>query len=76
LLLVQEKIKNDLNSAGVLQLGASLQLRYFSMLSSMELSFVAPAEVLKLHGITIDDDFLSNLLEHNIRLLSQGILNS
>lgn len=73
--LVQGKIKAELSSDGVLQQGASAQLSYFSLLNLMVFPFIAPPEMLKLHGITIDDDFLSNLLEHNIRLLSQGIIN-
>lgn len=73
--LVQGKIKTELDSDGVLQKGASAQFSYFSLLNLMVFPFVAPPEMLKLHGITIDDDFLSNLLEHNIRLLKQGILN-
>ncbi len=73
--LVQGKIKAELDSDGVLQKGASAQFSYFSLLNLMVFPFVAPPEMLKLHGITIDDDFLSNLLEHNIRLLKQGILN-
>lgn len=73
--LVQGKIKTELDSDGVLQQGASAQFSYFSLLNLMVFPFVAPPEMLKLHGITIDDDFLSNLLEHNIRLLKQGIIN-
>jgi len=73
--LVQGKIKAELDSDGVLQQGAIAQFSYFSLLNLMVFPFVAPPEMLKLHGITIDDDFLSNLLEHNIRLLKQGIIN-
>lgn len=73
--IVQGKIKAELDSDGVLQQGASAQFSYFSLLNLMVFPFVAPPEMLKLHGITIDDDFLSNLLEHNIRLLKQGIIN-
>jgi len=73
--IMQNKIKTELNSEQVLQAGVSPQFSYYSMLNLMIFPFVAPPEILKLHGITIDDDFLSNLLEHNIRLLKQGIMN-
>jgi hypothetical protein len=73
--IMQNKIKTELNSEHVLQAGVSPQFSYFSMLNLVIFPFLAPPEILKLHGITIDDDFLSNLLEHNIRLLKQGIMN-
>lgn len=73
--IMQSKIKTELNSEQVLQAGVSPQFSYYSMLNLMIFPFVAPPEMLKMHGITIDDDFLSNLLEHNIRLLKQGIMN-
>lgn len=73
--ILQGKIKDELNSEGVLQQGASVKLSYFSMINLMVFPFIAPPEILKMHGITIDNDFLTNLLEHNIRLLSQGIIN-
>lgn len=73
--IMQNKIKTELNSEQVLQTGVSPQFSYFSMLNLVIFPFIAPPEILKLHGITIDDDFLSNLLEHNIRLLKQGIMN-
>ena len=73
--VMQNKVQDELNTQGVLQDGVSAQLSYFSMLNLMLFPFIAPPEMLKLHGISIDDEFLSNLLEHNIRLLSQGIIN-
>ncbi len=73
--LMQKQVKGELNTPGVLQGGVSSQLSYFTMLNLMVFPFVAPPEILKLHGINIDDDFLMNLLDHNIRLLKQGIIN-
>lgn len=73
--LMQKQVKGELNTPGVLQDGVSTQLSYFTMLNLMVFPFVAPPEILKLHGINIDDDFLSDLLDHNIRLLKQGIIN-
>lgn len=73
--IMQEKVYSALNTEGVLQEGVSAQLGYYSWLNLMVFPFVAPQEILELHSINIDDDFLMNLLEHNIRLLSQGIIN-
>lgn len=73
--IMQNKIKDELNHSDTLQQGINPHLGYYSMLNLMVFPFVAPAEMLALHGISIDDDFLTNLLEHNIRLLKQGILN-
>lgn len=73
--VMQVKVFDALNTEGVLQKGVSAQLGYYSWLNLMIFPFIAPQEILELHGINIDDDFLSDLLEHNIRLLSQGIIN-
>jgi AcrR family transcriptional regulator len=73
--VMQEKVYGALNTPGILQHGVSAQQGYFSWLNLMIFPFVAPPELLVLHGINIDDDFLINLLDHNIRLLSQGIIN-
>jgi AcrR family transcriptional regulator len=73
--VMQKKVYGALNTPGVLQKGVSAQQGYFSWLNLMIFPFVAPPELLKLHGINIDDDFLMNLLDHNIRLLNLGIIN-
>jgi AcrR family transcriptional regulator len=73
--VMQEKVYGALNTPGILQQGVSAQQGYFSWLNLMIFPFVAPPEILALHGINIDEDFLTDLLDHNIRLLSQGIIN-
>ncbi|GAL32726.1 hypothetical protein JCM19240_6158 [Vibrio maritimus] len=35
---------------------------------------MAPPAMLQLHGIELTESFLDELLEHNIRLLSRGLL--
>jgi AcrR family transcriptional regulator len=72
--IMHGKIKEELNREGVLQDGASAQLSFFSFLNLTVFPFTAPPEMLKLHGIVINDDFILSLLEHNIRLLKQGII--
>lgn len=73
--IMQGKIRDELNSKGALQEGINPQFGYFSVLNLMIFPFIAPPELLELHGIKIDDDFLTHLLEHNIRLLNEGIIN-
>ena len=73
--VMQNKVYGALNTPGILQEGVSAQQGYFSWLNLMIFPFVAPPELLDLHGINIDDDFLMSLLDHNVRLLSQGIIN-
>ncbi|WP_286262097.1 hypothetical protein [Thalassotalea atypica] len=51
------------------------QLAHFTMLSLTLFPFVAPPEILKLHGINIDENFLFELFKHNSALLKQGIIN-
>lgn len=73
--VMKEKVYRALNTPGVLQEGVSAQQGYFSWLNLTIFPFIASPELLVLHGINVDDDFLINLLDHNIRLLSQGIIN-
>lgn len=72
--MMQGRIRAELNREGKLQKGVSAQLSYFSFLNLTIFPFIAPPEMLKLHGISIDDDFIMDLLKHNIRLLKQGII--
>ncbi len=73
--IMKEKVYAELNTEGVLQEGISPQLGYFTWLNLMTFPFVAPPEILELHGFNINDDFLSSLLVHNTHLLKQGIIN-
>jgi AcrR family transcriptional regulator len=73
--IMQGKVFSALNSPDVLQEGITAQQGYFSWLNLTIFPFIAPPEILALHGINIDEDFLTDLLDHNIRLLSQGIIN-
>lgn len=73
--IMQVKVFSALNTPGVLQEDITAQQGYFSWLNLTIFPFIAPPEILALHGINIDEDFLTDLLDHNIRLLSQGIIN-
>jgi len=40
----------------------------------MAFPFIAPPGLLSLHGIELSEDFLNRLLEHNIKLMTDGML--
>jgi len=73
--IMQAKLKNALSEAGVMKEGVNANFTYFTMLNLMIFPFVAPPEILKLHNIVIDEDFLAGLLIHNTKLVTQGIIN-
>ncbi|MGL1957712.1 MAG: TetR/AcrR family transcriptional regulator [Colwellia sp.] len=72
---LQEKLKKALSVDGVLKEGVDINFTYFTILNLMMFPFIAPPEILKLHNIVIDDDFLFSLLKHNAKLIKQGIIN-
>ncbi|MUK68791.1 TetR/AcrR family transcriptional regulator [Aliivibrio fischeri] len=47
-----------------------------SLMSLMIFPFLAPKKMLELHNIELNETFLMELLEHNIRLLSEGLLKN
>ena len=74
--LMRERSHNELSGAGVRKGQTNITFAQFTILNLMLFPFLAPPEMLKMHDITVDDEFLSDLIEHNIQLLSQGIINS
>jgi hypothetical protein len=42
----------------------------------MVFPFIAPPALLAIHGIELNEDFLDQLLEHNIKLMTHGFLQS
>lgn len=47
-----------------------------SMMSLMIFPFLAPKRIFDLHNFELNEAFLMDLLEHNIRLLSEGLLQN
>lgn len=74
--LMRERSNKELSEEGVRKGESDIKFSYFTILSLMLFPFLAPQEMLKMHDITIDDEFLSDLVKHNTQLLSQGIINS
>ncbi|CAH0526826.1 TetR/AcrR family transcriptional regulator [Vibrio hippocampi] len=65
---------HKLSELGYLRQGVDPTLCKVSFISLTVFPFVAPPAMLQLHGVTLTDDFLEQLLEHNIRLLTHGLL--
>ncbi|CAH0526386.1 hypothetical protein CTH30272_00887 [Allocatenococcus thiocycli] len=45
-----------------------------SFISLMVFPFIAPQSLLAIHGIDLSEEFLNQLLEHNINLMTNGML--
>ena len=74
--LMRERSHKELSGEGVRKGETNIKFAHFTMLNLMLFPFLAPPEMLKMHDITVDDEFLSDLVKHNTQLLSQGIINS
>ncbi|EOW2075988.1 TetR/AcrR family transcriptional regulator [Vibrio mimicus] len=73
---IQETLFEKLLARGVIREGMDPQLCKISYLSLMIFPFVAPAALLKVHGIELSQAFLERLVEHNIRLMEQGFITT
>ncbi|KJY82741.1 TetR family transcriptional regulator [Vibrio galatheae] len=58
----------------VLKPDADPKLCKVSFISLMVFPFIAPQSLLAIHGIELSEEFLNQLLEHNIKLMTNGIL--
>ncbi|WP_028110414.1 TetR/AcrR family transcriptional regulator [Ferrimonas futtsuensis] len=59
---------------GDLKPGIDPTMARLSLMSLMVFPFVAPPKMLQLHGITLDEEFIERLAEHNLALLEAGLL--
>ncbi|XHY23248.1 hypothetical protein ViNHUV68_40490 [Vibrio sp. NH-UV-68] len=62
--------------SGILRKDADPQLCRVSYISLMVFPFIAPPALLAIHGIEINETFLNQLLEHNIKLMTHGFLQT
>ncbi|MGR6841233.1 TetR/AcrR family transcriptional regulator [Aliivibrio wodanis] len=70
-MLIDPVFHSDIFKDGIDPIKARL-----SFISLMVFPFLAPTKLLTMHGVQLDEAFLSDLLEHNIRLLSEGLLQN
>lgn len=61
---------------GVLKEDMDPKLCRLTFISMMIFPFIAPKAMLAFHGVELNETFLNQLLEHNIKVLSQGFLSS
>ncbi|MEZ9057180.1 TetR/AcrR family transcriptional regulator [Vibrio pelagius] len=71
----QDVIFEKLIDHGVLRKGMDPKLCRISYISLMVFPFIAPPPLLALHGIELNEGFLNRLIEHNIKLMSEGFVN-
>jgi AcrR family transcriptional regulator len=71
----QDIIFEKLVEQGVLRKDRDPKLCRVSYISLMVFPFIAPPPLLALHGIELNEEFLNSLIEHNIKLMSEGFLN-
>lgn len=72
----QKLIFQSMQINGVIRDDLDPMLCKVSYISLMVFPFIAPPQLLKIHDVTLDEDFLARLLEHNLQLLSRGFLSS
>ncbi|MGF1750213.1 MULTISPECIES: TetR/AcrR family transcriptional regulator [Vibrio] len=69
-------IFGKLQAAGYLRDGVDPKLCKVSFIALMVFPFLAPPAMLQLHGIELTETFLDELLDHNIQLLTRGLLRT
>lgn len=72
---IQSVMFDKLLENGVISSDLDANLCRVSFISLMVFPFIAPQSMLAIHGVQLNDEFLEQLLEHNIKLLTQGMLN-
>jgi hypothetical protein len=71
---MQQIIYHKLMADGVLKPGFDPELCKISFVSLMVFPFIAPQSVLAKHGVVVNESFLTRLIEHNIQLMTSGML--
>lgn len=73
---MQSVIFDKLLANGVIKADMDPHLCRVSYLSLMIFPFIAPPSMLAIHGIELNEAFLEQLLEHNIKLMTGGFLTA
>ncbi len=72
----EDKMFQSLLRQGLIREDADPKLCKISFLSLMVFPFIAPPALLNMHGIEINEEFLNQLLEHNIQMMAHGFLTA
>lgn len=73
---MQQVMFTKLVEGKILRPDADPKLCKVSYISLMVFPFIAPPALLAIHGIELNEAFLDRLLEHNIKLMTHGFLQS
>jgi AcrR family transcriptional regulator len=73
---MQSKLFDPVVNQGLFKEGIDPIKARLSMMSLMVFPFLAPKKMLDFHNIELNEVFLTDLLEHNIRLLSDGLFQN
>ena len=71
---MQGALTEKLTDSGILRPDMDPKLCRLSYISLVVFPFIAPPAMVYMHGIELNEEFLSRLLEHNIKLMSHGFL--
>ncbi|OIQ24293.1 TetR/AcrR family transcriptional regulator [uncultured Vibrio sp.] len=71
---MQEAIYHKLMADNVIKPGFEPELCKMSFMSLMIFPFIAPQSLLTKHGVEVNESFLNRLIEHNIQLMTSGML--
>ncbi|UXI00992.1 TetR/AcrR family transcriptional regulator [Photobacterium sp. TY1-4] len=72
--LAQSLMLDQVQDQGLLRADVEPEMAKMTMISMMVFPFLAPPSLLGLHGITMDEDWLNDLADHNVNVLMQGVL--
>jgi AcrR family transcriptional regulator len=73
---MQDKLFAPDMSHALFKKGVDPSKARLSMMSLMVFPFLAPKKMLDFHNIELNEAFLTDLLDHNIRLLTEGLLQN
>jgi AcrR family transcriptional regulator len=68
------RIFAKMSESALLRDGLDPKMARLSVISLIMFPFLAPAPMLELHGIELDDEFLEGYLSHNIDLITNGFM--
>ncbi len=73
---IQTAMFDKLLENGVLRADLDPRLCRVSFISLMVFPFVAPPSMLAIHGVQLSEEFLAQLFEHNLNLMTHGMFNA
>lgn len=73
---MENLISEKMHSENVIREDMNPKFCRISFMSLMIFPFLAPASLHAIHGIELNETFLNQLLEHNIKVLSHGFLKT